>query len=75
MRLKTESETEELILRKKPTVLQSTYIHSKRRKLGMFILFQKCQFVYPNKVNSPPIRRFLSFSIFGQTCHVTIIKL
>ena len=25
------------------------YIHSKRRKLGTFILFQKCQFAYPFK--------------------------
>ena len=51
------------------------YNHSKRGKLGMFIVFQKCHFVYPNKVNSPPIRQFLSFSIFGHvTCHVTIFK-
>ena len=51
------------------------YIHSKRRKLGMFILFQKSQFVYPNNVNSPQIRQCPSFSSFGHvTCHVTIIK-
>ena len=28
-------------------ILNLAYIHSKHRKLGMFILFQKCQFVYP----------------------------
>ena len=38
------------------------HIHSKSRKLGMFIFFQKCQFVYRNKVNSPPIREFPLFS-------------
>ena len=51
-------------------ILNLTYIHSKRRKLGMSILFQKYQFVYRNKLNSPPIRQFPSFSIF----HVTMIK-
>ena len=41
----------------------------------MFILFQKCQLVYPNKVNRPPIRQFPPFSIFGHvTCHVAIFK-
>ena len=41
----------------------------------MFVLCQECQFTYPNKVNSPPIRQFPLFSIFGHvTCHVTIIK-
>ena len=30
-------------------ILKFEYIHSERRKLGMFILFLKCQFVYPNK--------------------------
>ena len=49
------------------------YIHSKRKKLGMFILYQKRQFIYPYKVNSSPICQFSSFSIFG-SCHVTIIK-
>ena len=59
----------------KTLILNFLYIHSKRRKLGMFILFQKCQLVYPNKVNSPPIRQFPPFSIFGLvTSHVTIIK-
>ena len=28
----------------KTLILEFVYIHSKRRKLGMFILFQKCQF-------------------------------
>ena len=37
----------------KTLILNFAYIHSKRRKLCMFILFQKFQFVYPNKVNSP----------------------
>ena len=37
-------------------ILNFAYIHSNSRKLGMFILFRKCQFVYSNKVNSPPIR-------------------
>ena len=36
-----------------------------RRKLGIFILYQKCLFIYPNKVNSPPIRQCPSFSVFG----------
>ena len=57
------------------TEFQSTVLVNPRRKLDMFILFQKCQFVYPNKVNSLPIRHFPSFSIFGHvTCHMTIIK-
>ena len=34
-------------------LLNFAYIHSKRRKLGMIILFEKYQFVYRNKVNSP----------------------
>ena len=55
----------------KTLILNFAYIHSKRRKLGMFILFQKCQFIYRNKVIPPPIRQFSSFSIFG---HVTIIN-
>ena len=55
----------------KTLILNFACIHSKRRKLGMFILFQKCQFIYRNKVISPPIRQFPSFSIFG---HVTIFK-
>ena len=59
----------------KTLILNFLYIHSKRRKLGMCILFQKCQLVYPNKVNSPPIRQFPTFLIFGHvTSHVTIIK-
>ena len=59
----------------KPSILNFEYIHSKGRKLDMFILFQRCQFVYLNKVNSPPILQFPLFLIFGQeTCHVTIIK-
>ena len=61
----------------KTLILNFAYIpvHSKRRKLGMSILFQKYQFVYRNKLNSPPIRQFPSFLTFGQvTCHVTIIK-
>ena len=59
----------------KTLILNLAYNRSKRRKLGMFILFQKCQLVYPNKANCPPIRQFPSFSIFGHvTCHVTIFK-
>ena len=52
-------------------LLNFAYIHSKRRKFGMIIFFQKYQFVYRNKVNSP-----ISFiSIFGHvTDHVIIIK-
>ena len=50
----------------KTLILNFAYIHSKRRKLGMFILFQKCQFVYPNKVNSPPIS-FISNKLFLAT--------
>ena len=48
----------------KTLILNFAYIHSKRRKLGMFILFQKCQFVYPNKVNSSPIPQFPSVLYF-----------
>ena len=59
----------------KTLILNFQYIQSKRITLGMFILSQKYQFVYLNKVNSPPIRQFPSFSTFGQaTCHVIIIK-
>ena len=42
----------------KTLILNFAYIHSKRRKLGTFILFQKRQFVYTNKINSRPIRQF-----------------
>ena len=45
----------------KTLILNFAYIHSRLRKLGMFILFQKCQLVYPKKVNSPPIRHFQFF--------------
>ena len=55
----------------KTLILNFAFIHSKRRKLGKLIHFQKCQFVYSNKVNSPPIGRFRTFSIVG---HVTVIK-
>ena len=59
----------------KTLILNFVYIHSKRRKLDMFILFQKCEFVYPIKVNTPPIPQFPSFQIVGHvTCHLTIIK-
>ena len=59
----------------KTRFLNFAYIHSKRRKLGTFILFQKCQFVYTNKINSPPIRQFRPLSFFGHAmCHVTVIK-
>ena len=59
----------------KTLILNFAYIHSKRRKLGMFTLCQKYQCVCRNKVNWPPIRQFPSFSIFGHVaCHVTIIK-
>ena len=54
----------------KTLILNFWYIHSKLRKIGMFIHFQKCKFVCPNKVNLPPISQFSSFFIF---CHVTII--
>ena len=52
----------------KTLILNLSCIHSKPRKLDIFILFQKYQFVCSNEVNSPPIRQFPSFSIFG---HVT----
>ena len=55
----------------KTIILNFAYIHSKTRKLGMFILFQQCHFVYPNKVNSPPIRQFPIFR--HVTSHVSII--
>ena len=41
----------------KTLILNFAYIHSKCKKFRMFILFQKCQFICPNKVNSPPIRQ------------------
>ena len=51
-------------------ILNFAYIHSKRRKLGMSILFQKCQFVYRHQ-----FANFFHFKIFGHvTCHMTIIK-
>ena len=59
----------------KTLILNCASIHSKRRKLRVFILFQKWQFIYPKNVNSPSIRQYPSFSIFGHVkCHVTIIK-
>ena len=45
----------------KTLILNFAYIHSKRRKFGMFILFQKYQFVFRNKVNSPPISFIFNF--------------
>ena len=45
----------------KTLIFNFAYIHPKRRKLGMFILFQKCQFVYRNKVISPPISFIFNF--------------
>ena len=59
----------------KTLISNFAYIHSKRRKLSVVILFHKCQFVYPNKVNSPPTRQFPSFSMFGHVSrHVAMIK-
>ena len=54
----------------KTLMLNFVYIYSKRRKLVMFILFQRWQFFYPNKSNSPPIRQIPSFLILV-TWHVT----
>ena len=53
-------------------ILNFAYIRSKRTKLGVFIFYEKSQFIYPNKVNSP----IPSFSIFGHVAclYVTIIK-
>ena len=51
----------------KTLVLSFAYIHSKSRKLGMFILFQKCQFVYPNKINSPPFRGGVKWEMLAAT--------
>lgn len=40
----------------------------------MFVLYQKCQFIYPKKVNSLPIRQFPFFQIFGHVaCHMSLI--
>ena len=50
----------------KTLILNFAYIHSKRRKLGMFILFQKCKSKQSNFATNSPIAS--SFSIFG---HVT----
>ena len=47
----------------KTLILNFAYIHSKRRKLGMFILFQKCKFVYLFIATNSPIAS--SFSTFG----------
>ena len=48
----------------KTFILNFASIHSKSRQLGMFIFFQKYQFVYRKKVNSPPIREFPSLIQF-----------
>ena len=57
--------------------LDFKYIHSKSWKLSttcMFILYQKRQFIYPKKANSPPIK-FPFFQIFRHTtCHMSIIN-
>ena len=59
----------------KTLILNFEYILSKRRKLGMFMLYQECQFTYPNKVSSLPIRQhFLYVQFLVVTYHVTIIK-
>ena len=42
----------------KTLILNFAYIHSKRRKLGMFILCQKCQFVSKQS----KLANFLHFS-------------
>ena len=45
------------------------YIHSKRKKLGMFILYQKHQFVYPSTskfVTNGPISFFFNFSFMSR---------
>ena len=56
----------------KTLISNFVYIQSKHRKQGNFILFQKCQFVCPNKENLPQFGQFPSISIFGHvTCHVT----
>ena len=47
-------------------VLNFAYFHSKRRKLGMFILFQKCQFVCPNKVIRHQFANFLHFQFWSR---------
>ena len=49
----------------KTLILIFAYIYSKRRKLSIFILCQEYQFIYPNKVKLPPIRKFPGFSILG----------
>ena len=47
----------------KTLILNFAYIHSKRRKLGMFILFQKCQFVskQSNFATNSPISFIFNF--------------
>ena len=55
----------------KTFILNFAYIHSKTRQLGMFIFFQKYQFVYWNKINSPPIRQFPSLIQFSVMWHDT----
>ena len=39
----------------KTLISNFAYVDSERRKLDIFILFQKFQFGYRNKVNPPPI--------------------
>ena len=56
-----------LELFKTSSFLNFAYIHSKHS-----FLFQKCQFVYPNKVNWPPIHQFPSFSSFGPYVNVKV---
>ena len=50
----------------KTLTLNCAYIHSKRRELGMFILFQNYQFVYPNKVNSRKTQENLKIYFWGK---------
>ena len=36
-------------------ILDFLYIHSKLRQKKVYSLYRKRQYIYPNKVNSPPI--------------------
>ena len=50
----------------KTVILNFAYIHSKRRKLGMFIFLQKYQFVYRNEVNCQQFANFLHFQFWSR---------
>ena len=57
----------------KNLILNFAYIHYKRRKLDMFVPFQKCQLFIQKKQIRQQFANFLHFQ-FLVTCRVTIVK-